>query len=212
MPAPSLWCSGVINQNRSGAERTAMDFTSIFNGEALTLEQFTERTKAMKLADLSGGEYVAKGKYEADTRKLREELAGARDAITTLEAGKGDAAALQAELDKYKQAEEQRKKDAEAAEARAKLVERFNAAKGDKEFSSEYAESGVLDAFSKAVADPANTGKGDAELFAALTKDKEGVFKSANPRVNMGSIKHNEAEGAPTSLAGALRERFEQKG
>ena len=64
MPAPSLWCSGVINQNRSGAERTAMDFTSIFNGEALTLEQFTEKTKAMKLADLSGGEYVAKGKYE----------------------------------------------------------------------------------------------------------------------------------------------------
>ena len=33
-----------------------MDFTEIFKGASLTLEQFTERTKEMKLADLSGGE------------------------------------------------------------------------------------------------------------------------------------------------------------
>lgn len=187
-----------------------MDFTNIFNGEALTLEQFTEKTKAMKLADLSGGEYVAKGKYDADTKKLRDDLAEAKNTITTLEASKGDTDALQAELDKYKQAEEQRQKAAEAAEARAKMVERFNAARGDKEFSSEYAESGVLDAFSKAIADPANTGKGDAELFAALTKDKEGVFKSAHPPVNMGGIKSVEG-GAPTTLAGALHERYNMK-
>lgn len=166
-----------------------MDFTSIFNGEALTLEQFTEKTKAMKLADLSGGEYVAKGKYDADTKKLRDDLAEAKNTIATLENSKGDADALQAELDKYKQAEEQRKKDEQAATERAKLMERFNAVKGDKVFSSEYAENGVLEAFSKAVADPANTGKGDAELFSALTKDKDGVFKSNHPPVNMGGVK-----------------------
>ena len=72
-----------------------MDFTSIFNGEALTLEQFAEKTKAMKLADLSGGEYVAKGKYETDTKKLRDELNDAKDTISALEAAKDDTNAVQ---------------------------------------------------------------------------------------------------------------------
>lgn len=48
-----------------------MDFTEIFKGESLTLEQFTERTAEMKLADLSTGDYVAKGKYDSDIKKER---------------------------------------------------------------------------------------------------------------------------------------------
>lgn len=131
----------------------------------------------------------AKGKLQKDVDTMKSQLAEAKETIATLEANKGDTAALQAELDKYKQAEEQRKQEEKDAAERAKILERFNAAKGDKEFSSEYAEKGVLDAFSKAIVDPANTGKGDAELFASLTHDKEGVFKSAHPPVNMGGIK-----------------------
>lgn len=153
----------------------------------------------------------AKGKLQKDVDTMKSQLAEAKETIATLEANKGDTAALQAELDKYKQAEEQRKQEEKDAAERAKILERFNAAKGDKEFSSEYAENGVLDAFSKAIIDPANTGKGDAELFASLTHDKEGVFKSAHPPVNMGGIK-NVDTGAPDSLAAALRERYEQKG
>lgn len=131
----------------------------------------------------------AKGKLQKDVDTMKSQLAEVKETIATLEANKGDTAALQAELDKYKQAEEQRKQEEKDAAERAKILERFNAAKGDKEFSSEYAENGVLDAFSKAIIDPANTGKGDAELFASLTHDKEGVFKSAHPPVNMGGIK-----------------------
>lgn len=148
-----------------------MDFTEIFKGESLTLEQFTERTKEMKLADLSGGEYVAKGKYDADVKKAKDDLKTAKDTIATLEAAKGDTEALQAELDKYRQADEARQKAEQEAAAHAALVERFNKVKGDREFSSPYAESGVMDAFRQAIADPANTGKGDAELFDMLTKD-----------------------------------------
>lgn len=155
-----------------------MDFTEIFKGESLTLEQFTERTAEMKLADLSGGEYVAKGKYEADVKKAKDELKTAKETIATLEANKGDTEALQAELDKYKQADEARQKAEQEAEAHAALVERFGKVKGDREFSSEYAESGLLDAFNKAISDPANTGKGDKELFDALTKDATGLFKN----------------------------------
>ncbi|MFQ7241266.1 phage scaffolding protein [Agathobaculum sp.] len=139
----------------------------------------------------------AKGKLQKDVDTMKSQLAEAKETIATLEANKGDTAALQAELDKYKQAEEQRKQEEKDAAERAKILERFNAAKGDKEFSSEYAEKGVLDAFSKAIVDPANTGKGDAELFASLTHDKEGVFKSAHPPVNMGGFQNVEGGEPP---------------
>ena len=139
----------------------------------------------------------AKGKLQKDVDTMKSQLAEAKETIATLEANKGDTAALQAELDKYKQAEEQRKQEEKDAAERAKILERFNAAKGDKEFSSEYAGKGVLDAFSKAIVDPANTGKGDAELFASLTHDKEGVFKSAHPPVNMGGFQNVEGGEPP---------------
>lgn len=164
-----------------------MDFTEIFKGESLTLEQFTERTAEMKLADLATGDYVAKGKYDSDIKKARNDLKTTKDTIATLEANKGDTEALQAELDKYKRADEARQKAEQEAQARAATLERFKAAKGDKEFSSDYAEIGVLDAFSKALADPANTGKGDSELFLALTQDAVGLFK--NPQQETVTIK-----------------------
>lgn len=155
-----------------------MDFTEIFKGESLTLDQFNERTANMKLADLSTGDYVAKGKYDSDLKKARDDLKTAKETISTLEANKGDTDALQAELDKYKQADEARQKAEQEAAAHAALVERFDKVKGDRKFSSEYAESGLLDAFNKAISDPANTGKGDKELFDALTKDAAGLFKN----------------------------------
>ena len=174
--------------------------------EGITDEQL------QKILDINNADVEkTKGKLQKDVDTMKSQLAEAKETIATLEANKGDTAALQAELDKYKQAEEQRKQEEKDAAERAKILERFNAAKGDKKFSSEYAEKGVLDAFSKAIVDPANTGKGDAELFASLTHDKEGVFKSAHPPVNMGGIK-NVDTGAPDSLAAALRERYEQKG
>lgn len=155
-----------------------MDFTEIFKGESLTLEQFTERTASMKLADLTSGEYVAKGKYDSDLKKARDDLKTAKETISTLEANKGDTEALQAELDKYKQADEARQKAEQEAAAHAALVERFGKVKGDREFSSQFAESGLLEAFNKAISDPANTGKGDKELFDALTKDAAGIWKN----------------------------------
>lgn len=155
-----------------------MDFTEIFNGESLTLEQFNERTASMKLADLSTGDYVSKGKYDSDVKKAKDELKTAKETIATLEAAKGDTDALQAELDKYKQADEARQKAEQEAAAHAALVERFGKVKGDREFSTKFAEAGLLDEFNKAINDPANTGKGDKELFDALTKDAAGLFKN----------------------------------
>lgn len=153
----------------------------------------------------------AKKKLQSDLDDAKKQLSEAQSTITTLEAAKGDSATLQAELDKYKTAEAERLKAEQEASDRAKLLERFNAAKGDKEFSSEYTQNGVLEAFSKSLSDPANTGKGDAELFTALTKDKDGVFKSTHPPVNMGGFKPVDGV-APTTLRGALYERYDMKG
>ena len=155
-----------------------MDFTEIFKGESLTLEQFNERTASMKLADLSTGEYVAKGKYDSDLKKARDELKTAKDTIATLEANKGDTEALQSELDKYKQADEARQKAEQEAAAHKAMEDRFNAVLGDKQFANDLVRNGTMDAFFRALNDPANTGKGDKELFDALTKDAAGIWKN----------------------------------
>ena len=181
----SLRYSGFINKKHLGAERKHMDFTEIFGGNSLTLEQFLEKTKDMKLFDLAKGGYVAKGKYDSDIERLKGDLNEANAAIAALEQNKDDAEALKAELLKYRQAESERQAQAEKEAERAKLIERFQAAKGDREFSSPFTENGVLEAFSAALKKP---GKGDAELFASLTNDQEGVFKSAVSPVNMGRI------------------------
>lgn len=155
-----------------------MDFTEIFKGESLTLEQFNERTSDMKLADLTSGEYVAKGKYESDLKKARDDLKTAKETISTLEANKGDTDALQAELDKYKQADEARQKAEQEAAAQKALEDRFDAVVNGKEFANSLVRNGTLAEFSRALNDPANTGKGDKELFEALTKDAAGIWKN----------------------------------
>lgn len=155
-----------------------MDFSTIFNGESLTLEQFAERTKDMKLADLSGGEYVAKGKYDADVKKERDKGKEAAETLKQLQENTGDVESMKAKLEEYQKADEARQKAEQEQAAHAALVERFNKVLGERQFSSEYAKSGVLDAFGKAINDPANTGKGDSELFDSLTKDSDGLFKN----------------------------------
>ena len=66
------------------------------------------------------------------------------------------------------------------------LAQRFAAVRGAAEFVDPDIEAFVLSKFGAAVEDPANKGKGDAELYTALTKDKP-FFKSQNPPApNMG--------------------------
>lgn len=179
-----------------------MDFTEIFKGESLTLEQFTERTASMKLADLSGGEYVAKGKYDSDIKKERDKAKEAAETIKQLQESMGDVDGMKAKLEEYQKADEARRKAEQEAAAHAALVERFNKVKGDREFSSPYAESGVMDAFRQAIADPANTGKGDAELFDTLTKDAA-VWK--NPQQVKVTIPGAENHGGTTYTREQIR-------
>lgn len=155
-----------------------MDFTEIFNGESLTLEQFTERTKDMKLADLTSGEYVAKGKYDSDIKKERDKAKEAADTIKQLQDSMGDVDGMKAKLEEYQKADEARQKAEQEAAAHKAMEDRFNAVLGDKQFANDLVRNGTMDAFFRALNDPANTGKGDKELFEALTKDAAGIWKN----------------------------------
>lgn len=158
-----------------------MDFTSIFNGEALTLAQFNEKTKGMKLADLSTGEYVAKGKdneQKEEIESLKRQLAEKDETIANLEKAKGDADSMQKELDRYKQAEADREKAKNEAQMDAILTQTAESALEGREFVNDYTRNYFLGELKKAIQDPANKGKKPADLFADMTKDVDGVFKN----------------------------------
>lgn len=129
---------------------------------------------------------ATKSKY-ADYESVKSELAKAQTTIGDLEKAKGDATTLQKTIDDYKAADEKRVSDEKAAAARADVETRFGSAIGERKFAHDYIKNGVLSDFEKALSDEAFKGKGDAEIFEALTKDKEGIFASQNPaHFNMG--------------------------
>ena len=156
------------------------DISRIFEGAT------DEQMKA--LLDINSSDITkALGKQKSDGEKLQAELddvksalADAKTTIANLEAAKGDTDKLQKELDEYKAADEKRKADEKAAAERAELMERMDAVLGDKQFIHDRMRDIVAEDFRTALADKANRGKGDAEIFEAITRD-QGYFKSQNP-------------------------------
>lgn len=158
-----------------------MDFTSIFDGKSLTLEEFQAKTKDMKLADLSGGEYVAKGKFSDQAKELeslRTQLAEKDQTIANLEKASGDTKKMAEELEKYKQAEAERKRAEKEAETDQILTAAAEQALEGKEFINDYTRAHFVAELKKAIADPANKGKSPSKLFETMTKDADGIFKN----------------------------------
>lgn len=95
---------------------------------------------------------------------------------------------LQQKVKEYEDAEADRKKQAQEAERRAGIKARFDGLKGDNQYLNEGTESWMLGEFEKAIADKGNAGKSDADIFAAITKDKN-IFvnpqqdKFTNPKI-----------------------------
>lgn len=156
------------------------DINRIFDGAT------DEQVKA--LLDINSADITkALGKQKSEGEKVQSDLdaanaalAEARATIASLEAAKGDTDKLQKELDEYKAADERRKADEKAAAERAELMERMDAVLGDKQFIHDRMRDIVAEDFKAALADKANRGKGDAEIFEAITRD-QGYFKTQNP-------------------------------
>ena len=156
------------------------DINRIFDGAT------DEQVKA--LLDINSADITkALGKQKSDVEKVQAELdevksalADAKSTIANLEAAKGDTDKLQKELDEYKAADEKRKADEKAAAERAELMDRMDAVLGDKQFIHDRMRDIVAEDFKAALADKSNRGKGDAEIFEAITRD-QGYFKTQNP-------------------------------
>lgn len=158
-----------------------MDFKSIFNGESLTLEQFNEKTKGMKLADLSSGGYVDKKKFDdqkVELDRLKGDLADRDKTISNLEAAGGNVETMRKELEGYRQAEANRKKAEKEAETDRILTEAAEQALDGKEFVNDFTRNHFVSELKKAIADPANKGKRAVKLFEDMTKDLDGIFRN----------------------------------
>lgn len=165
-----------------------------------------------KLLDINSRDIgKAKGdadKYKAELESLKQQITEKDEAISKLEAASGDADKVREELERYKKADADRIAKEKADEEDRILTEAVTTAIGDKEFVNEMTKNGYIAEVKKALADPANKGKGAAELFDAMTKDVEGIFKNPQqtpvtvPPANGGNSFSNDDEAMMRRVMG----------
>ena len=150
--------------------------------KAIFPEATDEQLKSVM--DLNG---VDVEKAKSKVAALEAELKQSKDTIDTInteleslkannasgEDWKAKFEALQADIEaKQKQAEA----DRIVAEKQADIEKRFAECVGDKQFSHDAVKSDYLKKFGDALESEEYKGKGDADIFHALTKDDKGAF------------------------------------
>ena len=150
----------------------------------------------------------AKKDYEgikSENETLKSDKKALEDKITELSEKSNSADDYKKQLDDLK-AEIKSKEDAEKAKAEdAALTEAITAVLGEKKFTSDYVKNGIIADMKLEIAKPENKGKGYAEIFESLTKDKTGIFENPNQPANMtgmGNIDSNISEDAMRAVMG----------
>ena len=167
--------------------------------ESLIPETVENRASIVDAIVKEGGKDITREQKKfADYDTLKTDLATAQTTIADLKKSAGDVETMKATIKKYEDAEAARV-ETEAKNAKQReIAQRFAAARGAAEFIDPDIESAILSKFGAALADKANEGKGDAEIYATLTKDKP-YFKSQNPPINMGGVGDVGKAGAVTA-------------
>lgn len=149
--------------------------------EKLIPESVENRDEIVKKIFAENGKDVnaEKAKFP-DYDDTKQQLVEAKATIANLEKTKGDTSALQAEVDKYKAADQKRQDDEKAAQVHKEVETRFDTVVGERKFVHDFVRQGVIGEFEKALTASENKGKGDKEIFENLTKDKD-YFASQNP-------------------------------
>lgn len=150
-------------------------------------EIFADATREQinRVLDLNSADI---GAVKRGSAQLQDELDAANRTIEDLKKANAEIPGMKEQIEGYKKADADRKAAEEQAAARAALEERFNAASGDRKYIHERMREIVLDDFDKAIADKANTGKSDKEIFEALTKDKGYFAKMNDDAGGMGGV------------------------
>ena len=170
-----------------------MEFLRELFSEPLSFEAFSKavQEKGIKLADLSSGKYVDQDKF----LKATSDLKTAKETIGTLTGELQNLKDSNASAEDWKKKFEDLTADIEAKEDAAKkeaedkaLTDAITAVFGEKKFTSDYVRNGIIADMKVEIAKPENKGKGYAELFEAITKDKEGIFANPNPPAPMAGM------------------------
>ncbi|MBR3819621.1 MAG: phage scaffolding protein [Clostridia bacterium] len=122
----------------------------------------------------------------------KSQLDTANNTISELEKNKGDVASLQSQIDTYKQEKADREKAEQEAQKNAAYMARFEKLHGERTYTNEFTKNGVFAEFKEALGKPENEGKSDADIFAALTKDRDGIFTNPNPGVDIPGMGNNQ--------------------
>ena len=119
------------------------------------------------------------GRHKNAAEMAQNDLKTAKETISNLEKNQGDVAALQKTIDEYKAADEKRQADAKAAAERAERLGRFDKAHAEasknRKWLNDFTRDGIFAQFEKALADDANKGKSDVQIYNGLINDEKGV-------------------------------------
>lgn len=127
------------------------------------------------------------------TKKAQDDMAALNAKISEYENKikdfeKQDAAGLAEKIKELQKVIDDRKAADDKAIHDKNMSDRLDKVTGEKKYLNEYTRNGILSEFMSAVEDKANAGKSDADLFAQITKDREGIFDSQNKVVEVPGI------------------------
>lgn len=152
------------------AEATDEQLQKIMSLHGADVEKY--KSKVTALETQAAENKTAFDKLNTEFEQLKASKASAEDFKTKFEQLQADIA------EKEKNAREEKQK----AEREANILNRYNAAAVSKdgkplEWTHDAIKADYLQKFTDAIADKANEGKSDADIFYALTKDDATAFK-----------------------------------
>ena len=122
---------------------------------------------------------------KTENETLKNDKKSLEDKITELTDKANDDADYKKELEDLKQSIKDKEDADKQAKADAELTDAIVAVFGDRKFTSDYVKNGIIADMKTEIAKPENKGKGYAEIFDVLTKDKDGIFANPNPPADM---------------------------
>ena len=112
--------------------------------------------------------------------KDKEELQTLRSQMKDLKESSKNANELQMKYDELVKENEEREAKQKAEEEDKILTNNINEVFGDKQFTSEYARTGLTNDIKNELNKPENKGRSIKDIFDVLTKDKTDIFTNPN--------------------------------
>ena len=112
--------------------------------------------------------------------KDKEELQTLKSQMKELKENSKNAEELQKQVDDLIKANEEREAKAKAEEEDKILTNNINEVFGDKQFTSEYARTGLTNDIKNELNKPEIKGRSIKDIFDTLTKDKTDIFANPN--------------------------------